>query len=220
LAQWNATAGKRFNRLMRDLGRWLGRCGECRRRLARGERKRRGCLACPGDVKLVYFKGAETQARGALHFHWLVRRADGQPLRMRDADLRWLAIRHGFGHEVKAVPIADHHAGYVAKYSSKAAAERSDVPWDGLVRFEHVKANHDTGEVLAVVKGWRRSTRPSYRTWSKSRAWGDSMRVVRARQAHHEHVLELLPAWGGGLELWPAIAELVRRRPVELSPPT
>lgn len=210
LAEWNATAGKRFNWLMRDLGRWLGRCRECRRRLIAGRRKVRSCAYCSPDVKLVYFKGAETQTRGALHFHWLVRRADGQPLRLRKAEFKWWALRHGFGHEVDVTAIAEHHAGYVAKYASKSASERPDVPWAGWRRTERV--DRETGE---IVKGVVWSTRATYRTWSKSRAWGDSMRTVRCRQAHHEHVLEMLPAWGDGRWMVPVYADAVRRRPAE-----
>jgi hypothetical protein len=206
LAEWNATAGKRFNRLMRDLGRWLGRCAGCRARLRRGERKRYRCPECPGDVRLVYFKGAEVQQRGALHFHWLIRRADAVPLRVSVAELRWLALRHGFGHSVDVAPIADHHAGYVAKYVAKSAGDRPDVPWDGMARFERLEVDHVTGE-CERVKGWRRSTRPSYRTWSKSRAWGDSMRCVRARQGHHEAVLACLRPWADGRTVWPAEAD-------------
>jgi hypothetical protein len=182
LASWNAGAGARFNRLMQDLRRLLGE-----------------------DVQ--YFKAAEVQRRGALHFHVLLRGVG--PLVVGKATLRALALKHGFGHEVDVQPVEPRHWGYVAKYASKAAGDRSDVPWRGKRwvgghRFEeHV--NSYTGEVLTVRVGSaeRRqvdSYRATYRTWSASRDWGDTMSYVRAAQGHWSAVVAALPAWDGLLD--------------------
>jgi len=62
---------------------------------------------------------------------------------------------------------------YVAKYVTKSADAREDVPW----AVEWV--NERTGEALTLVKDGR------YRTWSSSRGWGLTMREVRAAIAAH-----------------------------------
>ena len=162
LAEWNASAGKRFNRLVMALRRELG--------------------------DLAYFKAAEVQRRGALHFHLLIRIRAGQ--RLPVGVLRSIAIRYGFGHSVDVQAIQAGHAAYVAKYASKAAGERDDVPWNGWARTERV--DRTTGEVR---KGHRKVYRASYRTWSASRDWGRLMRDVRAAQAHYEIVTAALPDW-------------------------
>jgi hypothetical protein len=162
LATWNASAGQRFNRLVMALRRELG------------------------DV--AYFKAAEVQRRGALHFHLLVRVPAGA--RLPIGRLRAIAIRYGFGHSVDVQPIQPHHAAYVAKYASKAAGERDDVPWNGWARVERI--DRHTGE---VTRGHRKVYRASYRTWSASRDWGRLMRDVRRSQAHYEIVMSALPNW-------------------------
>jgi hypothetical protein len=118
-----------------------------------------------GDVQ--YAKAAEVQEeRGAVHFHALLR-CDAV---LSVAMVRQLAIKHGFGHEVdvQLVPAstdAARAAGYAAKYASKSADARQEVDWLDL----------RTGEVL---RGW-----PRLRVWTASRAWGLSMRAVKAAQA-------------------------------------
>jgi hypothetical protein len=180
LAHWNATAGERFNRLMQDL-----------RRLMVND--------------LQYFKAAETQRRGALHFHVLIRSAsDRRTLALDKGVLRSLAVKHGFGHEVDVQAVEPRHWGYVAKYASKAAGDRPDVPWRGKRwvgghRFTD-EVDKVSGEVVRVrvgnterrqVESWR----ATYRTWSCSRRFGDTMAYVRAAQGHWSAVVAALPAW-------------------------
>lgn len=150
LPSWNARAGKGFNRFVQDL-----------RRLH-------------GDVQ--YARAAEVQKRGALHFHVLVRPPADDPTRRLwamgvrgnpDHPLRVLAIKHGFGHEVDCQLVrSEGVAGYCAKYVSKSAADKDELPW----------IDHLTGE---VVQGAKR-----YRPWSASRRWSDvTMKAIRAEQA-------------------------------------
>ena len=202
LASWNATAGKQFNRLLQDLRRYWGN-------------------------NVQYFKAAEVQRRGALHYHVLIRSSsfDGwvRTLAITVGELRRLALRHGFGHEVDVQAVQPKHWGYVAKYASKAAGDRSDVPWRGLRwvgghRFEDV-VDSSTGEVVRVRIGSteRRqvpSARATYRTWSASRDFGDAMAYVRAAQGHWSAVVSALPSWvrpGGAPAGWGAV--LVPFRP-------
>lgn len=144
LAQWNASAGHRWNRFCQDLRRRWG-------------------------FPAQYFKAAEVQARGALHFHVLIRiPAEGLNLTRREMrEVRELAIDHGFGHEVDFVhDVNERAAGYCAKYASKAAGERGAVPWRTV--------NRQTGEVCS---------RGSYRTWTASRSWGLTIGAVKRAQA-------------------------------------
>lgn len=47
-----------------------------------------------------------------------------------DAPLRLLAIKHGFGHEVDLQAVrGEGVASYCAKYVSKSAADREELPW-------------------------------------------------------------------------------------------
>ena len=181
LDAWNATAGARFNRLMQDLRRhW--------------------------ELPAQYFKAAEVQRRGALHFHLLVRA--GLPLALHKGVLRRLAIKHGFGHEVDVQAAQPSHAAYVAKYVSKASDERRDVPWRGHARTERV--DPVTGE---LTKGRRVTYAATYRTWSASREWGDTMAWVRAAQQHHVMLLDLLVPWGIGRSVFEGESDLCPRRP-------
>lgn len=182
LAEWNATAGKRFNRFMQELRRAFA-------------------------TDLQYFKGAEVQRRGALHYHVLIR--GPRPLALSRSALRRLAIRHGFGHSVDVQGLEPAHAGYVSKYVSKASDDRTDVPWRGYARTERL--DPVTGE---LVKGRRVAYAATYRTWSASARWGDSMAYVRAAQAHYVMVLERLIPWNEATP-WPGDADVCPRRPPE-----
>lgn len=113
-AEWNATAGKRFNKFMTYV----------RRRY--------------GDVQ--YARAAEVQRRGLLHFHVLLRTSPRHNQRLSedygrsaDAPLRLLAIACGFGHEIRLDAIDPVSVGraahYCAKYVSKSAADRESLPW-------------------------------------------------------------------------------------------
>lgn len=171
MGAWNAGAGARFNRLMRDL-----------RRL-------------PGLESLEYFKAAEVQKRGALHFHVLVRLGEGGVLALSLEQLRELALKHGFGHEVDVQPVDPKHVRYVAKYVAKAADQRPSVPWRRL-RHKRVRLVDQHGEIVVDrVDTWT-DRHATYRTWSGSRRWGLAMRQIVADQAHYAATVLALPAWG------------------------
>lgn len=206
LATWNASAGARFNRLIQALSRFLN--ADVITVDENGHRR--------VECGLIYFKGAEVQRRGALHFHIMLVRRDGAPLAIRLSDLRRIAVEHGFGHSVDAQPLTGRHAVYVAKYVSKSANERRSVPWsrEGWARPVNpahrvvkiascdVRGNHversvmdrRTGEVVGPAAR-ALYTAARYRTWSASRRWGDSMASVKAAQQHWVLLLSTLPAW-------------------------
>ena len=183
LAEWNGSLGKRWNEFVKALRRHLM------------------------TDDLQYFKAVEPQRRFALHLHVLVRRDDG-PLSISKVELRKLAMHYGFGHEVDVQGLLPGHASYVAKYASKAADDRKDVPWRGLRRFERVDMT--TGEIR---KGTAVAYRPTYRTWSASGRWGERMAEIRAAQGHHEAVMAALVPWSCRAP-WPAEADVCPRRPV------
>ena len=140
LARWNGSAGLRWSRFVDAL----------RYRF--------------GDVQ--FFKAAEVQTRGALHFHAPLVLEPGTVVKL--SEVRALAIEHGFGHSVKLdrLPAGSskrERAGwYVAKYVSKSSTDRESVPF----------VDRRTGEV-----GPGR-----WRTWSASRRWGLTMAALRQQQ--------------------------------------
>ena len=141
LGKWNGTCSARWNRFLGQLRRQTG-------------------------LKLQYFRAAEVQERGALHFHVMIRLPRSRGCVLSEAQIREIAMNYGFGHSVKLDPITDHKAaGYVAKYVSKSCADRAAMPW----------VHRRTGE---VTNGHGR-----YRCWTSSREWGQSMKDVRAEQA-------------------------------------
>lgn len=149
LAVWNWQASPKFHRWIQSVRRAWG-------------------------LDIQYFKAAEVQERGALHFHVLVRVPDGMTVTV--GALRRLSLKHDFGHAVDIAPVVDERASrYVAKYVSKASGERRRVPWAG------VRVDDDTGEVIP--------TRPTFRTWTCSRRWGLTMKAVRERQAAYAFAL-------------------------------
>jgi hypothetical protein len=194
LAAWNPTAGARFNRFVRDLRREYG-------------------------DDLQYFKAAEVQTRGALHFHLLIRRVTktgqpGGPLLLSEAVIRALALKHGFGHEVDVQELAPGHASYVAKYVGKSADARRSLPWNGM-RWQggkYYSVDMGTGELILHEKPRKQvpSYTPTFRTWSMSRKYGDPMSVVKLAQKHYMLVMDRLPHWGDGGAVphpgWAAVA--------------
>lgn len=196
LATWNASASARFNRFVQELSRKMGADiitfgDDGKRRRVRG---------------LTYFKAAEVQRRGALHFHVMLKRLDGAPGRLSASLLRRVAVAHGFGHSVDVQRLEPGHAQYVAKYVAKASDERADVPWSRTGYAKPVNPHYKVVPSLGEVMDTRTNelvgpatvalfTTASYRTWSKARSWGRSMREVRADQQHHVLTLLALPAW-------------------------
>lgn len=144
LGEWNASAGKAWNRLLTGMKNHYGSRPE-------------------------YFRPVETQKRGGLHKHPLM--VTNYPIDERE--FRQLAIDAGFGHEVRVVAVdgkspalIEYVTKRVAGYVSKSVDERSDVPWRRDV------VDESTGEVTV-------STDPTFRTWSQSRGWGQTMRSIR-----------------------------------------
>jgi hypothetical protein len=182
LGDWNGSQGDRWNRFMQALRR-SGLFGE-------GEH-------------LQYFRAVEVQdgkrrsdgmGRNALHEHVLLR---SRGVVRVDADLvdalRELAMDHGYGHEVVVERAAVSQDGrarlaawYAAKYVSKAADVRSQVPWRR--RFLGVKHGRAevvdplTGVVSEVATVQERWSPRTYRTWTASRGWGASMAAVKIAQ--------------------------------------
>ena len=112
-----------------------------------------------------YFKAAEVQSRGALHLHVPIRLVVGSTWNL--PKIRRLAIAHGFGHSVDITPIRNEQGlRYVAKYVSKSASMRSSVPWRRI--------DQASGELRLT---------PTFKTWSASRSWGQTMASVKAEQA-------------------------------------
>jgi hypothetical protein len=206
LAEWNATASTRWNRFVQELSRFVG--ADVVTYDAQGKRHR--------VQGLSYFRGAEVQRRGALHYHVLLRRRDGAPLAIRTRDFRRIAVSHGFGHSVDVQAMQPDHAAYVAKYVAKSANDRREVPWkaerwarpinpahkvvrspvvgpDGQL-VTHAVVDTRTGEVLGPAAR-ALVVMPTFRTWASSRTWGDLMRDVRAAQQHWTIVTASLPAW-------------------------
>jgi hypothetical protein len=141
LGEWNGSASANWNRFIEDFRRLVG-------------------------VDVQYFRAAEVQKRGALHFHVLIRLPKSCGINVSLPRLRQLAIHHGFGHSVDLQAVhSERAASYVAKYASKSCATRKEMPW----------VHRRTGE---VSDGYRR-----YRVWTSSRQWGCTMADVRAAQA-------------------------------------
>ena len=122
--------------------------------------------------EMVFWRGVEIQdgkrcaegceGRGAIHYHnliWTLNRVDVQQFQA-------LVMAAGFGCSIKFVPIKPGDtkaATYASKYVSKSTDQRGQVPWDVVDR--------ETGEVKAVADA-------PYRTWSASRDWGLTMKVI------------------------------------------
>ena len=117
---------------------------------------------------MQYLRAVEVQLRGALHDHAIL----WSPIPLGLEHVRSRAIAAGFGHSVDLAPIVPGSrkaAYYVAKYVTKACDSREQVPWTVD------KLDRETGELVAV----QLESAP-FRTWSSSRAWGITMKAVRA----------------------------------------
>lgn len=176
LAVWNGQQGDRWNRFIQDLRR---------HRLL-------------GEI-VQYFRAVEVQdgkrrldgrGRQALHEHVLLRLDGVVQLDAALVDqLRRLAIAHGYGHElVVETPVISQDgrarlaAWYAAKYVSKATDVRGVVPWQRRHLGERLVdvVDERTGEVTRESRP--RLSPSTYRTWTASRGWGCSMRLVKQRQ--------------------------------------
>lgn len=117
------------------------------------------------DREVIFAGAVETQRRGMLHRHVLV--FVDQALTF--AEVQGLAVAAGYGCVVDVEPVRSTQkaARYISKYVTKAAQDRTVVPWERL--------DLDTGEV--------EGKRPTYRLWSSSRRWGVTMREIKSTQA-------------------------------------
>lgn len=146
LGEWNASLGKRWNRLLQAIRR-----GEASPKY-RGRRQ-------PQAVQ--YVRVLEPQQRGALHLHVPIVSGNGEPIVLSPRKLRALAIRKGFGHSLHWDPMTGgkHEAaklgGYVAKYVTKSLDERAVLPW---------KWGDDVPNDV-------RCRGPRLRVWVASRGW-------------------------------------------------
>lgn len=157
LAVWNRSLTQRTNRLLEAIRR-----GEASPLFAGRRRK----------IGLEYFQAREPQDRGALHIHAVLLPLDGKPVQLDKRQLRTLAMRHGFGHEITTERIGTSRhggskarspgrvSGYLSKYVSKGADLRDGVPWPPLPRGRQAP----------------------YRTWTRSRGWPRSMKEVQHAQ--------------------------------------
>lgn len=117
-------------------------------------------------MQLQYFKAAEVQERGALHFHVFIRVPRSRSLALSLGRLRELAMHYGFGHEVDLAVVDDERKSwYLAKYVSKSCSDKASMPW----------LDNASGE---IVSGHNR-----YRCWTASRRWGWTMVRIREMQA-------------------------------------
>lgn len=128
-------------------------------------------------LALEYFKTIETQERGVLHFHALVRLNGLMPRRKLRQMVQTCAIQWQFGRvlDVQFIEGDDgltmaRKAGYCASYVTKSA----DAPADSFVAVESFDPETGEGVVEPLHRG--------YRPWSASRGWGDSMRAIRGRR--------------------------------------
>jgi hypothetical protein len=115
-------------------------------------------------VDVQYVASWETQKRGVLHRHAIVRAVGISERRFRAA-WRLSALRWGFGRQVQCDALSGDRAGYyVAKYASKSVDELGSM----------TVLNRETGELVEGAK---------VRPWSSSRKWGLTMKEVKASQA-------------------------------------
>jgi hypothetical protein len=133
---------------------------------------------------MIFAGAVETQARGVLHRHVLVF-VEGD---LFHEDVQRLAIAAGYGCVLDIEPVrsAEKAARYISKYVTKASGDRAVVPWERL--------DPETGELVGK--------RARYRLWSSSRAWGVTMREIKAAQsaqarARARYLHELADLLGG-----------------------
>ena len=109
----------------------------------------------------------EDQERGVLHRHFLIRLESPSTEKRVRAGVRNIGRRWGFGPQVDVRAItssAANEAWYIASYATKTVDRVAD----------RRILNPRTGELCRGAGG--------FRSWSASRSWGDTCKVVRARQ--------------------------------------
>lgn len=141
-AEWNATAPKRWSYFRQYLERWFG-------------------------LEVAVIGSWETQERGALHRHAVVRFNGVVGEKRLRVAVRSFSARYGFGSRVAkdAVQIITdpkRAAYYIAKYATKSADARPVTPF----------LDRCSGDMFAG----------RYRSWSSSRNWGVTIASVWAAQ--------------------------------------
>lgn len=138
-AAWNASAPKRWSYFRQFLQRSLG-------------------------LEVALVGSWETQERGMLHRHVLVRVEGVVSQRRFDVAVRSYAARYEFGRKRDVQLLSDpvRSAWYLAKYATKAGDDRATTPF----------LDRASGDLF----GGR------YRSWSASRNWGVTMASVWAAQ--------------------------------------
>jgi hypothetical protein len=148
------------------MGAWNADAATCWNRLRTGLARESGGLR--------FFRAAEVQKRGLLHYHVIVKWAKPVPLHRIHA----LATDAGFGCVIDLRPIdpgSTWSQHYVSKYVTKSCDDRDEVRWE---RLDYARVDRETGEIPIT-------TTPTFRTWSCSRDWGLTMAeiVAAARRA-------------------------------------
>lgn len=109
----------------------------------------------------------EDQERGVLHRHFLIRLDSPSTEKRVRAAVRNIGQRWGFGrqYDVRAITSsAANEAWYIASYATKTVDRVADR------------------RVLNTRTGEMRRGGGGFRSWSASRSWGDTCKVVRERQ--------------------------------------
>ncbi len=165
---------------MQSVAEWNPRAGQCWNRLRTGLRR-----LSPG---LDFVRVAEIQngtrrrdgvGRGAIHHHNILACDDVLDV----VKVQELALAAGYGCVIDLVELDPSQGidAYLTKtlghklgeYLTKASDERANTPWLADV------ADPDTGEIVKM------HTMPTYRTHSESRAWGDTIKVIKQRNRDH-----------------------------------
>ena len=168
MGEWNAQESSAWNRLRLALSRL-------------------------SDGSLTYIGSVETQKRGALHRH-VVLNVD-RPLFPEEVQELALAAGYGCTYDVQVINSAQKAAWYISKYVTKAAGERSEIPWIADV------LDKTTGEIR------RMKTTATFRSWSAAQSWGFTLKGLReiaraqaaARAMYLRELTEILesPSAGG-----------------------
>jgi len=150
LARWHLGIGLRWSHFMTQL--------------------RRELVKLSPTAEVEFFKTWETQERGALHLHALLRVTGVAITTDRLAQL-WqsVGISHGFGreHDVQRIDLSDSRtiakkAGYCASYCTKTTDALDDMP------------------TLDRDGNW---STVGVRAWSSSARWGDTMASIRVSRS-------------------------------------
>lgn len=192
--EWNAQESKCWNRLRLSLSR-----------------EARGGLQYVSSVEVQDGKRRrDGQGRMMLHRHALI--WSSVPIPMERVQALALAAGYGCSLQWQRPYSGVTAANYVAKYITKSAGHRGDVPWEVL------EVDQETGEIESVGK------RATYRTWTRSQKWGVSVQELREHmavqaRARANYLRELEALLGHGVGDRGSAAGPERADSASLSPP-